>query len=45
LLCQVDGNEKVSHTQAELQNTDDQGTQYGKDTILMLYEPAVKNKK
>ena len=45
LLCIGDGNETVSHTQAEPQNTDDQGTQYGEDAVFDVYEPTKENKK
>ena len=40
LLCVGDGNEIVSHTEAEPKNTDDQGTQYGEDTVFEVHEPT-----
>ncbi|KAJ8437194.1 hypothetical protein Cgig2_007544 [Carnegiea gigantea] len=36
-FCIGDRNETVSHTEAKPQNTDDQGTQYGEDTVFELF--------
>ncbi|KAJ8445620.1 hypothetical protein Cgig2_018561 [Carnegiea gigantea] len=42
LLCIGDGNEIVSYTQAERQNTDHQSTQYGEDTIFDISKRLAK---
>ena len=45
LLCIGDENKTISLTEAEPNNADDQGTQYGEDIGLEVHEPSLKKKK